>query len=883
MKRFYHFGRKVRQLKGLIKQYKRTDQAAPVTIIEKIKQLIQQIPNKLLPKAALLSIGLLITTTLNVQAQSPYAFVGHSVFGDEYVGPSFVLPNVLDFGYFARFIDTDNDGDLDVFFATFHHAQYYDPANHQLYYQENQSTENVWLTSPVSVLSGNPNPQDFGFGDLYSFDVANFDNDDDNEIFQIRHGQLNVYINESDEPNEFMFNDTATIDLYNDRSEDHAIIPPLSFSDVDGDGDEDLVSAYLNDDLELETYWMENNGNTETVPFDTIRIVEDFGISAAINSLDIIFDHNAWYNFDLLFDLVDFDDDGDEDLIVQGLFEPDIPVQGPLICYDWDHFNDTAYYVYKVFYFENTGDGSMQINPEGIQLFERDKIERPSTCSSYENDYASCFFPADFDDDGDIDFYETYSNFYDNPGYSPGYSSIKIVVFHENVANEVNHLVGTVFYDANNNGQQELNEMRLDDHLVVLNDGMHQKVKQTDEYGLFQFTTREGDYVLAANIGDAFTTAPIQYELSLDTIPSIIDSLDFAVQIVDPALDLNLYHSNTPLRRGFDTNFDFVIKNEGSLGSPATVKLKPHDYLEFIQSNLTPTQLSDTLIIWELDSIDIFGKTTIEAQFNVSLESTIGDVLSSDVALFPIEGDIDLSRNQYEILNEVLGAIDPNDKLVSPNLSAINLIEFDAGALFDYTIRFQNVGTFEATFITVIDTLDEDLDITTFNMLSASHDYSLEIKDRVARWFFNNIALPDSSTSEEGSHGYVKYHIEPYEGVVDGTEFTNKAHIYFDYEAPVVTNETNNIIHVLVGLQTIELLEFDLFPNPAHRSAVLRFQNNANEMARLEVYSIQGKLVEIKESYSNEIRIDKNELPDGIYTFSLRIGDQLGSGKIIFK
>jgi uncharacterized repeat protein (TIGR01451 family) len=112
----------------------------------------------------------------------------------------------------------------------------------------------------------------------------------------------------------------------------------------------------------------------------------------------------------------------------------------------------------------------------------------------------------------------------------------------------------------------------------------------------------------------------------------------------------------------------------------------------------------------------------------------------------------------------------------------------------EYKIRFQNMGTAEAVNIVVVDTLSQHLDLTTFQMMSASHTYKLKFERvngrQVAFWIFTDINLPAKSINEPASHGYIKFKIKHLPTIAEGTIIKNFADIYFDFNEPVRTNET---------------------------------------------------------------------------------------------
>lgn len=57
---------------------------------------------------------------------------------------------------------------------------------------------------------------------------------------------------------------------------------------------------------------------------------------------------------------------------------------------------------------------------------------------------------------------------------------------------------------------------------------------------------------------------------------------------------------------------------------------------------------------------------------------------------------------------------------------------------------------------------------------------------------FSNINLQDSNHNEPLSHGYLLYSIKPVAGLLPYQKIKNSASIYFDFEAPVLTNTTEN-------------------------------------------------------------------------------------------
>ena len=167
---------------------------------------------------------------------------------------------------------------------------------------------------------------------------------------------------------------------------------------------------------------------------------------------------------------------------------------------------------------------------------------------------------------------------------------------------------------------------------------------------------------------------------------------------------------------------------------------------------------------------------------------------------------------------ENVGAYDPNDKQGFPLGSTENHF-IEKNTTLEYLIRFQNTGTDYARTVFIRDTLDTDvLDPATIRPGASSHDYEYFLSDEgVINFVFEDIMLLDSNTNEPESHGYVKFKINQIPNLPDGVIIENRAGIYFDFNAPVITNYT---LHT-IGFPYQAMTEADLsvyFETPCQES-----------------------------------------------------------------
>jgi uncharacterized repeat protein (TIGR01451 family) len=180
---------------------------------------------------------------------------------------------------------------------------------------------------------------------------------------------------------------------------------------------------------------------------------------------------------------------------------------------------------------------------------------------------------------------------------------------------------------------------------------------------------------------------------------------------------------------------------------------------------------------------------------------------------------------------------------------------------FTYTIHFQNTGNAPAFNIRLRDTLDTQLDLNTFEVLGYSHPANVTVSGNILTVRFNNIMLPDSTTDYEGSMGYFQYRIKPLPNLPNGSQISNTAYIYFDYNTPIITNTTENNFDITVPVKSLDTTEnsFSLFPNPS--SGVFTFKDTKN-LNSVEVYSVLGAKIL---SQTNQKTINLNGFSKGVY------------------
>lgn len=237
----------------------------------------------------------------------------------------------------------------------------------------------------------------------------------------------------------------------------------------------------------------------------------------------------------------------------------------------------------------------------------------------------------------------------------------------------------------------------------------------------------------------------------------------------------------------------------------------------------------------------------------------------------------------------VIGSYDPNDKTGFPlGYGARHYIE--RGTDLQYLIRFQNTGTDTAFNIVVRDTMTDMLDLTTLRLGTSSHPYNLEIRNgNIFEFRFNQIMLPDSFINEPGSHGYLNFSISQKPNLPLGSIINNSAAIYFDFNAPVITNTYfheigENFINSAATQVFVPGLKVAIAPNPMDQMAIFDLGDAKFKQGNIELFDTSGKLLRKQGFDTSKFELRRNGLPAGNLVFKISLdGKAAASGNIIIQ
>lgn len=350
---------------------------------------------------------------------------------------------------------------------------------------------------------------------------------------------------------------------------------------------------------------------------------------------------------------------------------------------------------------------------------------------------------------------------------------------------------------------------------------------------------------------------------------------DIVFKPVPGIKDLESFIAGSVMRPGFTTTVSARIRNHGTVDqSGIQVRLRIPEGWDIESADPPYTLVSGDTLIWE--NVDLARFTDLDIRVVLRLPATadlLGTTAGYEIWAYGTDTDATPADNYAAWQDVIRGSYDPNDKLVSPE-DLSHLYTGEENIL--YTIRFQNTGTDTAFFVTIRDEFPENVDLGTLKLVNASHPCKFMILDKgVVEVFFDNILLPDSTTNEAASHGFVQFTVKPVTGLQIHDEIVNSAAIYFDYNEPIITNDAITTVKILsrAGVAGTQKLDFLVYPNPSGQTVRVVFPEHGH--GRWVLRDISGRVVQQGEysGHTRELELSVRELSSGTYIIMLQAAD----------
>jgi len=408
------------------------------------------------------------------------------------------------------------------------------------------------------------------------------------------------------------------------------------------------------------------------------------------------------------------------------------------------------------------------------------------------------------------------------------------------------NISGKIYTDLNSNCNYEISDLNSSNIPVKIFDSSNNLVSQNNAInGIYGFSINQiGIYTvkLPTNSNVPFFVSCSQADSQIVNLVSTnigISNINFPVQCnINNAYDA---YSQSVIAQGLlfpgqlhnvkinissnQTWYNLDCDSNNYTGTVTINITGPVTYVSPANNAFTPT-VNGNNFTYNISDFNSLTPQSFGLQFLTDTSAQAGDQICVHVEINPTPLDADTTNNVYDFCYNVVNSYDPNKKEVYP----VNVLPgYDDW--FTYTIHFQNTGNAPALNIRLRDTLDTNLDISTFEIRGYSHPAIVSINGNVLTVRFNNIMLPDSTTNYEGSMGYFQYRIKPLPNLPLGTQIENTAYIYFDYNVPIVTNSTQSNFQIVLSTlkSDTDAKQLSVFPNPAIEMLTIKLQNSAIE------------------------------------------------------
>ena len=353
---------------------------------------------------------------------------------------------------------------------------------------------------------------------------------------------------------------------------------------------------------------------------------------------------------------------------------------------------------------------------------------------------------------------------------------------------------GKVYFDTNQNGVQDVGEYLMPNQKLVI--APTNEIAFTNSLGDYSFAMDTGTYTTSFQLAPGFnqTSAPLTYT---HTIPPSVTGDDFGIYSAGYLYNHDVYIGGSRARCLTISDLYIRILNSGILPTQDVITLITSSNYTYSSATVPPNTINGDTLTWVTNlaqpstSFTLGGTLLFTAPAaNQTIDITVIDSVFDSGGIF-----IEVFIRTYSY--QVRCSYDPNEKLVMP-VGVLAQHYTPINSELTYTINFQNTGNDTAYDVFIYDTLDADLDLSTFEVIGSSHTlYTQMTQNGGLRFNFNNINLVDSGADEAASHGWVMYKISPLAGLPDPTEITNTSYIVFDQNYPIITNTTLNTLTAL--------------------------------------------------------------------------------------
>lgn len=439
-----------------------------------------------------------------------------------------------------------------------------------------------------------------------------------------------------------------------------------------------------------------------------------------------------------------------------------------------------------------------------------------------------------------------------------------------------NTIAGNLSFDSDNNGCDS-NDAYSGFVRMNIDNGTESFSSFTNS-GQYNFYTQSGTFTLTPQLeNNWFTITPSSAIINLATVDNSTTTQNFCIAAngVHPDVEVVIVPI-VAAQPGFDADYKIIYKNKGNQALSGTVSLAYDDaVLDYVAASPVEASSATGSLAWDYSNLLPFESRSILFTLNVNgpMETpaiNLDDVFAFTASVTPTSGDETPADNTFVFEQVVVGSYDPNDITC---LEGESVDPSKIGEYLHYNIDFENTGTAPATFIVVKDMVDEaKFDINTLQVLYASHAVETWVTGNKVEFYFGDINLAALGK------GNVVFKIKTLNTLQVNDDVSQQADIFFDYNWPIETNEAVTVFEVLSLGEYETDHSVKVYPNPAKDRVTI---TAASQVEAIEVYDIQGRLLQSAIVNDTEVEMDLSSRNTGIYFMKVETDRGMKVEKII--
>ncbi|WP_160316443.1 T9SS type A sorting domain-containing protein [Flavobacterium akiainvivens] len=430
---------------------------------------------------------------------------------------------------------------------------------------------------------------------------------------------------------------------------------------------------------------------------------------------------------------------------------------------------------------------------------------------------------------------------------------------------DYNTIKGTLTFDVNGDGC-DVADSSQKFMKVTTEVGAEACAVFTDANGEYELYTLAGTFAVAPQFEENYFEASYVAPVAFPYVNNAEATANFCITPNTAASDIEIVMMPVvaPVP-GQDVYYKMVYKNKGNQVLSGSVQCTwNYTKFDFYANSFMPdanqTLLNGNLAtyVWDYTNLEPFESREIKIRLAVhsptdAIPVNVGDALSFDAQAIltadAIQSDNTSVLEQQAVATATTASITCIEGAVAPVTQI--------GEYLHYVVNFTNEGTETPDSVVIETEVDpEHFDINTLQVLNSSHNARVQVQGNTARFM-----MPAFMQAADG-HGNILFKAKTKNNLASGATVLSSARIYFGYTAPVETNVAETQLGVM-GMDDVAVdASVTLYPNPAKDVVNI---NAANNLQQVNLYDVQGRLLQTEILNNTQTTIDLSSRAAGIY------------------